>query len=255
MFAFIIAHLPAFCQKSDSSRIAVFYRAGRDITIPEYKAEAPLTSIGEAVEKGFSQTDFVQLHLGLVYQMRNRWGLGLVYSNFLSPEIPVNSSAYFKAQYPGYAVVNPPGAGKLNLGSDFLSLHLEHSFQKKFLFVCPYAEAGIGRIKEPEIQAFMKQPDANRYLSVGVSYSSGLSSSYTCGVDLGVRFIKDLFFFCFSPSVGYYRWQWTQTDYSTDFFGQTTRSEQQFSLRQTHFLLMVNMGIRIPFSSQFYKTL
>lgn len=255
MFAFCLACFHGFCQQGDSSRVAVFYRAGRDITVPEYKEEVPLPSIGEAVEKGFNQADFVQMHFGVVYQIRNKWGLGVVYSQFMTPEIPISAVAHFETLYPGYAVTNPKRNGKLDMGSDFLSLHVEHSFQKKFLFFSPYAEAGIGNVNQPEVRAFMKQTDANRYLSVAVVYRSSLSATYTFGADLGVRFYKGLFSFSFSPSVGNYRWRWAQTDYSTDFYGRKTQSEEWFSLRQTHFLLMVNFDVRLPLYMKFYEDL
>lgn len=255
MLAITLTCLPAYSQKSDSSRIAFFYRAGRDITVPEHTEKGSLPYVEDAVKKGFRQSDFVQLHVGLVYQMRNRWGLGFVYSNFPTPEIPVHIETHFESLYPGYSVVNPTGAGKLNLGSDFLSLHVERSFQKKFFFVCPYAEAGMGYGKQPIMRAFMKQSDANRYLAVAVSYRAPLSYSYTCGMEVGVRFFKNLFSISLSPSIGSYNWHWTQTDSSVDFFGQKTSVEKRLSICQTHFLFMANIGIRLPLSLQFYETL
>lgn len=251
-----IACYPLFCQQRDSSRIAVFYKAGRDVTMPlKTKEEAPLPAVGEAIEKGLRQSDFVQLHFGLVYQMPNGWGLGGVYSDFATPDIATNSDLYFETCYPEYRVVNRKGIGKLGLRSQFVSLHVEHSFQRKFLFFSPYANAGLGYVKPPHLQAFMKQPDANRYLSADVGQRSPLSASYTVGVDLGVRFYKNLFTFCFSPSLGHYQWRWTQTDSSIDFYGRKTSTEQNFSIRQTHFLLMVNFGVRLPLQYIFYETL
>jgi len=246
-----------FAQNVDSSRIEFFFRAGADQTKKIVNNPPPEGTLSQAYQNGIKKSDFIQGHCGLVFQKANGWGFGLLYSFFNLPEISFLRNEYFGTLYPNYELgnfYNLPSANPITMGNNyqhFLSIHLEHSFQKKFWFARPFAEIGTGFIKISDLNQVLKKRDENKFLEARVNFNSRPSFNATFGLDLGVRFLKDFFSISFSPGLAHYSWNWTQTETAIDLKGNQIKKSANYATSQTRFIFMVNLGCRIPLNLRF----
>jgi hypothetical protein len=243
-------------QALDSTRLEFFFRSGRDQTKQAIINPTPNSNLNDAYKKGLRTSDFTHGNLGIVFQKPNGWGFGLVYSFFFVPEISFLKSEYFKRQYPEYADINPgyseenPKTTGYNY-AHFFSLHLEHSFQKKFWFARPFVEFGMGVVNFEGFRKVLKKTDENKFLDSQVNLNSGPCFTSTFGLDLGVRFLRNLFSISFTPALGIYNWNWTLVESSIDPVGKQTLNSRNFSSNQFRFLFMANLGCRVPLDLKF----
>ena len=246
-----------FAQALDSSRIEFFFRAGGDQTKEIVINPTPNSDLNDAHKTGLHSSAFFQGSLGLVFQKPNGWGFGLVYSFFDLPEVAFLKNEYLLVKYPKYRETNEGNFSFFNpakLGGNFvhfLSIHLEHSFQKKFWFVRPFVELGIARVNFEGFRSNLKKMDENKFLEAQVNLKSRFNLNSTLGLDIGVRFLRDIFSISFTPALANYNWNWTLEERSIDPVGRQTLNSQNFSSNQTRFIFMSNLGCRIPLDLKF----
>ena len=243
-----------FCSSTDSSRISIFYRAGRDISklTPKIENYSNL-SFSQGLKNDLSKSNFINLSLGLVYQNKNSWGYGVVYSNVFLSEMNYNPEVYFLNENPNYMGLGSSWLRELNLTLHLFSGRVEHSFQKKCFYATPYFEAGIGKINFPQFRYLVKKEDENQFVEVGSILESGNHFVLNLGAEVGVRFIENLFFFSASPGLAYYRIAWNQTDYRTTLSTNTIDDPKKYSSQQTRFIFTIALGARLPLTKEFFN--
>jgi len=243
-----------YSNPTDSSKISIFFRSGRDITKPLPKLEN-YSNMGfsQALINHFSKSTFIQQTVGISYQQANKWGFGFLYSFMPIEKMNYNPEVYYANQNPGFFWLGSPSFRIFNLDIHLFSGRIEHSFQKKCFYATPYFEAGIGKINFPQFRYLVKKEDENQFVEVGSILESGNHFVLNLGAEVGVRFIENLFFFSASPGLAYYRIAWNQTDYRTTLSTNTIDDPKKYSSQQTRFIFTIALGARLPLTKEFFN--